>query len=257
MAQEFWYTISGAPHDLPAGYDDFSNVGGANKNASMQIGGGRVGPATHDNNTTYISGSTNETLIEQALNVSWPGPMQAYSGVFTAGARHRYVSGPVAILREAYFTNSAGTRPTNFVSVTNSNTSYEDGGPNDVSNAALYRPGGGTWGITDFDDEQSIFAGVAHSTAPTGNTISRFTSIWGEISFNPMSGGMIFLLNLAGLGALPFVGRLVDFAQFTHYLTWRRACHRRHTLLTPDEARVAWCELRAYTWPKRIFLGAA
>ncbi|HUW56743.1 MAG TPA: hypothetical protein VMZ92_08915, partial [Planctomycetota bacterium] len=74
-------------------------------------------------------------------------------------------------------------------------------------------------------------------------------SLWGDIAFTPPGGGFAFLLGLAGLGASPLVGRLLDFGQFQSFLVWRRHFHPRHTILSPEEVSRAWRELREYRWP--------
>jgi len=168
----------------------------------------------------------------------------------TANFRHRASGGVVR--RTAKFVNAAGTAGSDFGDVNDANGAYADTGPVDVFGAA-YRPTGGSWVVGDFDDETSIFGGIKFES---GNPNSALvTSFWGSITYIAPAGGFTFLLNLAGLGALPFVGHLADLAQFSRYLSWRRAHHPRHTLLTPDETRQAWRELRAYRHP-RFFLPA-
>jgi len=252
MPAEFWYPISGATHDLPAGHDDWANNGGANKNASTQVGGGRAGPATHDDDTSYISRAAGAGVGEQALNVSWPGPIESLGTgtFFTGGGRHRTTGTTQRLVR---FINAAATYGAAFVNINDSNTSYVTTGPVDVSVGATYKPGGASWAVSDFATEQTIFAQCDTQSLAAGE--SRVTSVFGQLTYNPPQGGFVFLLQLAGLGALPFVGHLADFAQFSRYLSWRRVHHRRHTLLTPDETRQAWRELRAYRHP-RFFLPA-
>jgi hypothetical protein len=99
--------------------------------------------------------------------------------------------------------------------------------------------------LTDFDDENSIYIQLvlSGSVGPT-----RVTSVWGDLDYTPPGGSFMLILNLAGLAALPFVGRLTDIGQFRSYLSWRRAHHRRHTILREDEIRQAWNEYRAWTW---------
>lgn len=221
-----------------------TNNGGANKNASMRIGGGRSGPVTHDDDTSYISRIMDATPYEQALNADWPGPLVSITA-FTAGMRSR--SGGVGTTtRHARFVNAAGTGGTSFASTSDSLQTWVTVTPIDV-NSASYRPGGGAWSAADFADSVTIFP-EAWSDA-NGSNDARWTSIWGELTYVPPAGGFVFLLQLAGLGALPFVGALADFAQFSRYLSWRRAHHPRHTLLTGDEVRRAWREVREYRHP--------
>jgi hypothetical protein len=90
----------------------------------------------------------------------------------------------------------------------------------------------------------------------SGGTINqRFTYIYRSIDYTLASGGFVFLLNLAGLGALPIVGALTDALHFQKYMAWRQRIHARHTVFTPDELRQAWREIRAYRFP-RFFLPA-
>lgn len=88
---------------------------------------------------------------------------------------------------------------------------------------------------------------MGFSTSADGGT-GHWTSIFGTLTYNPLPGGFIFLLQLVGLGALPFVGAM-DFRQFLSYLSWRRAYHPRQTILTGDEVKTAWDEIRAYRHP--------
>jgi hypothetical protein len=244
---ENFYPISGATHDLPAANDAWTNNGGANKNASARPGGGRSGPATHDDDTTYVNAVGG---IVQALNVDWPSPMLALNGVMHLSFRHRLAAvGPSN--RVARFVNAAGTASASSpCDVNDNNSSYADTTSADIGAGGGYRPGGGAWVLTDFDDEQTIFIQLVN----TGGAVNtRVTSVWGDIDYQA-AGGFVFMLGLAGLGALPLAGAL-DFGHFLRFLSWRRRCHPRHTILTGVEVRQAWDELRAYRHP-RYFLPA-
>lgn len=243
MPTENWYPVSIAEHDYPAGMNDFTNNGGANKNASTRVGGGRTGPATHDDDTSYIRRTWSAGTEEQALNIDWPSPMVSVlaSSTFNANGRHR-VSGSTR--RLARFTNSGGTHGTAWLDVTNSAGTYANTGPVDVSTAATYRPGGGSWVLADFDDDKSLFV-----TCQITSGDVLFTSIWGDIKFTAPAGGYVFLLNLVGAAALPFIGHM-DFAQFRQMLDWRRLYHKRHTKMTLlNEARIAYEDYKNYKWP--------
>jgi hypothetical protein len=168
------------------------------------------------------------------------------SSMFHGNGRHRVSGSTRRLLR---FSNAAGTKGNAYVDVTDSNASYASTGPVDVSNATTYRPGGGSWVLADFADDKTLFVCCQITS---GNAV--FTSIWGDIAYTPPAGVLVFLLQLAGHGALPFVGAM-DFGQFLRYLSWRRASHPRHTILTDDEVRQAWRELREYRHP-RFFLPA-
>lgn len=129
-------------------------------------------------------------------------------------------------------------------------------GPTDISNGPTYRPGGGAWVLTDFDDQTTIFAGVTMNTGDV-NATGFCSSLFGQIGYTPPAGGFAFLLNLTGLGALPFVGALTDFTHFRKYLSWRRRFHPRHTIMEEDEVREAWADIKAYRSPKFFFPAVA
>lgn len=244
---EFYYPISAAPHDLPAGMDQWANNGGANKNASSLPGGGRAGPMTHDDNTSYISEVTNAE--DQAINIDWPGPISDLGATFTAWFRRGIDDGgggADASTTRFRFANAAGATSSSDIQSLAATFAWTTYGPVDVSNATNFRPGGGAWSQADFDDDQSLFFWVDISGLV--NDTVKVTSFWGEIEY-VSAGGFVFMLQLAGLGALPFVGRMADMVQFRSYLSWRRRFHRRHTLLTGDEVRQAWDELKAYRYP--------
>ena len=216
---------------------------------------------THDDDTSYVSMFANGfPNVRQAFNTDWPGPMATYTGsVFTLGMRQRYrfVNSAISITRSVFFVNTSGTAGGTAASASgNSATAWTDVGPNSVTNAATYRPGGGSWSAADFGDDKTIFISVLDSDTGGGGLRSDadWTSLWGQIDYIASGGGLVFLLQLAGLGALPFVGAM-DFGQFMRYLTWRRLCHPRRTILTGDEVRRAWRELREYRAP-RFFLPA-
>jgi hypothetical protein len=253
MPTEFYYASDVTPHDIPAGADDFGNTGGANKNASCKPGGGRAGPMTHDDATTMIVGNSNETGIEQAINMDWPGPIASLdvATTFSAYFRHRWGAGSAkAKSRYHYFCNAAGTAGGTFGGVTNSSTTWTNTGQAGPIDAATYRPGGGSWEIADFEDDMTLFGRPRMWNAATGWSHGDVTSIWGQMAFVPPAGGFVFMLNLAGLSALPFVGRLTDLTQFRKFMEWRRVFHPRHTIWTRDgEEAAAWADVRAYRWP--------
>lgn len=247
MPTENWYPISNATHDLPASTDDWTLGAGANKNVACQVGGGRAGPATHDDSSSYISRGT--TTGNQALNIDWPGPMASYDGVLTAN--YRDATNGTAVTRSMVMISS-GAAGTAFLSVNNNSGIYVDHGPQDISVAATYRPGGGSWQVSDFADDKTIFVRMSQD----GGTGTVFvTSVWGTISFTPTSGGFAFLLGVAGL--LPVLGALTDMGHFTRYLAWRRRFHPRHTILTGAEVEQAWREIRAYRHPRFFFPAVA
>lgn len=255
MATENWYPIADATHDLPASANQWTLSAGSNKNAACRVGGGRAGPATHDDNTSFISEITNGE--SQALNIDWPGPIGALGSTFTGNVRgvQTVFGGSDAATVNTLFCDAAGTDAAVPWSIFNPpDGSWGNDGPNDLSNAANFRPGGGSWVVSDFANDQTTFT-RSYAVGLTDDTLN-VTSIWGSIEFFPPSGGFAFLLQLAGLSALPIAGAL-DFAHFMRFLAWRRAHHPRHTLMR-DRAEIlrAWDEVKSYRHP-RFFYGFA
>jgi hypothetical protein len=196
---------------------------------------------THDDATSNIFASAGTEI--QALNPDWPGPVGLVSAITLA---FRQQSGGFRS-RSVLFSNAAGTLGSDVINVGDI-VSWTTLGPTDAMSA---RPGGGSWVGSDFADDKTQFPTVRYVS---GSGSIQCTSIWGGLTYTPPVGGLVFLLQLAGLGALPFVGAM-DLSQFTRYLSWRRAHHPRHTILTGAEVRQAWDELRAYRHP-RFFLPA-
>jgi hypothetical protein len=244
MPQEFWYPISTATHDLPAGYDDFTNGGGANKNASTRPGGGRTGPMTHDDGATYLH--FNNTA-QQSLNPDWPAPIVSIV-TFTAGMRG---FGTNLVVSSFQFSDAAGTFAAALYStLTYNGATWQTDGPNDISAGGIYRPGGGTWVASDFANDMTLFP-----TINDGGAGDRYiTSTWGELNYLAPDGGFVFLLGLAGLLSLQMVGPMTDYTQFEKFLQWRHDVHPRHTILTGDEKVQAWDEYKSYRAP-RFFYG--
>jgi hypothetical protein len=132
----------------------------------------------------------------------------------------------------------------------------------DVSAGATYKPDGTAWDATDFQPNDTILFGTTWYDAGGGgnNSWACITSIWGEIDYIPPAGGYVFLLGLAGLSALPFVGRLTSFSAFRKFLEWRHIFHPRHTrwdARNVDELQLAWDEVRNYRWPSFYQIGGA
>lgn len=250
MPTENWYPISSATHDLPAGWDEYANNGGANKNASTRVGGGRAGPATHDDDTSYLSCNSAASEQNQALNCDWPGPMASVGSTFTANYRHRTEG--VAGTRKQSFTDAAANEGTRFNAVADASAVYASTGPQDVSDGPTYHPTGAAWSVSDFVDDQTIFPSVVEEV---GGANFRCTSIWGSIEYTPPAGGFAFLLNLAPV-ALPLIGSLTDFSQFCKMLEWRRLHHPRRTEWAEGEIVAAWRDVQAYRWPTFFRCGA-
>jgi len=249
MPTEFYYPKNVTQHDIPAGHDDASNSGGANKGASTQPSGGRLGPMSHDDIATYVTLTMSAVPKRQAVNMDWP-LVGTLGSVFSLGFRS--LAGAGAHTRECRFTNAAGATSSSTLQSASTAGVWATVGPSDVSNAANWRPGGGAWSPADFGDDKTLMIEFWAST--NGGNSGIYTSGWGQLEYLPPGGGFVFLLGLAGLGALPFIGAM-DFGQFMRYLSWRRAHHPRHTILSGDEVRQAWRELREYRYP-RFFLPA-
>lgn|SRR5574341_2688426 len=248
MPQEFFYPITGAPHDLPAVENTYNVFGGGNVNSATRPGGGRSGPMTHDDATTYVHkvGQPHQ----QAYNLDWPGPMAEWAGVLTLGWRQCSLDA-VGIQRKLAFLKAGPTYGGTATTAYDASTTWTTQGPIDVSNGATYRPGGGTWVNSDFG-ETTTFA-VTFTDLDVGQL--AVTSIWGEVSYTPPGGGFAFLLGLAGLAALPYLGTFADFEQFERYANWRTHHHMRGTVWAPGEIQKAWDDVQAYTYPTFYFQG--
>lgn len=248
MPTEYWYPISGAGHDLPAGHNNSINVGGANKNASTRIGGGRAGPPTHDDGASYVENRTNGTGGSQCFNIDWPSPMASYSGTLTAGYRYasiQYGGGWDGATTHVRFVNAAYTAGSDYVAA-GDNGSYNTVGPISVATAATYRPGGGSWLVADFADDKTIF--VDHYMSGLIDDACATTSHFGQIAYSPPSGGFVFLLGLAGLMAI--LNGPMDYQQFEKFLQWRHDYHPRRTILSAEENVQAWDEYKSYRHPR-------
>jgi len=243
MPTDFYYPD--AVNSTPRTYAQWT-VSAGDKGAATQPGGGRAGPMTHDDDTTYIT-ATLSTIKYQELSVDEPSPIGPISAL-TATFRHRYVSGSTpGAIRSLYFINSSGTLGTVILSINDATTSYVS---ETLTNALDKRPGGGSWEGADFTSAATDIRFATHYGANNNDDIVRVTSVWGQITYEPPAGGFAFLLNLAGLGALPFVGSMTDFAHFRRYLDWRRVYHPRHTRFgSRDEIMRAWHEVRAHRHP--------
>jgi hypothetical protein len=203
---------------------------GANKIVAVDSGD----PVTHDDGTSFIqeAGATND---QQTYTLTGkPAGISVVNGL-TIGARHQGVGGQIAGFMRMDATNGTAAF------TVNTGASWATRDP-----VAAPRPGGGSW--TPADVFNSTLQMGVRCTVLSANC----STLWVELDYLPSVGALVFLLNLAGLGALPFVGAM-DFAHFLRYLSWRRAHHPRHTILTGDEVRQAWNEIKAYRHP-RFFL---
>jgi len=238
MATEYWYPETIDSHDI--NQDNWIPSAGGNENINTRPGGGRAGPLTHDDDSSYIS--TASGSVWQDVNLDWPSPMISYDGVLTATWRHRTTAGTPQ--RRLRFRRPSGSNTTDIRIITDANRSYQQQALLDVS-TSTHNPSGVAWVLADFDDNASTNMSIY---GPSGVLV---TSIWGEIGFSAPAGGggILFLLGLAGAAALPFVGTFLCLSQLHEYLEWRRLFHPRHTVLSPAEVSQAWTELKTYRHP--------
>ena len=238
MATELWYPLTPKTWGTPF-YDHlFSAGGGADKESRTKPGGGRSGPATHDDATTYIYYNVYQTGGYQMLQVDWPSPIGAASEVKLANRTMHTGGGNSAFGHQIHSSEGSGT---------NVGSQTFDEGWTTRGPTVSTRPGGGSWTAGDFVGDYT-WTRVNVYNDQSGSAQRRFTSVWGEITFSPPGGGgLLFMLGLAGLA--PLVGTIVDFAQFLAFLSWRRDFHPRRTVLEPVEVRRAWAELKAYRAP--------
>lgn len=252
---EYWYTESGGLHDIVS--NDWSRSGGSNKNDALLVGGGRPGPPTHDDDTSYIVANGDGGAIKyQDANIDWPGPILALpgGGTFTAYFRHRMQNGTPN--RVFVFRNSSGTFGASAVaSVTDANSSYANSGTATVTGS--HRPGGSSWVVADFDDTTPIVNACFYMSTTAVGYGTRVTSVWGQLEYIPPGGAWTQILGLGPLmlAATRAVGTLVDQVQFRQYLEWWRAHSRRHTILRAHEVAEAWREVRAYRYPRFLEVG--
>jgi len=242
---EFFYPLSTALASIPAGKDDYILSAGTNKNNACRPGGGRPGPMTHDDVTSYISAGPTALLWEQALNPDWPtGPIGNVTAM-TLGQRYATSPGQSSSI---LFCNAAGTEGS-IVASGDSNNLWATLGPSDAMSA---RPGGGGWSGGDMRDSTTMFL-YCKANTPGGGPVHYMSSIWGLLTYTPPVGGFVFLLGLAGLLSLQMAGPMTDYAQFKKFLGWRYDACPRHTTLDPTDRVQAWDEYKSYTHPTFFF----
>jgi len=210
--------------------DQWALAAGATKVAAVDSGD----PVAHDDGGTFIqeAGGVNE---EQSFTLTGkPGGVASVNGV-TIGARHQNAGGQIAGFMRMDAVNGA------VAFTVNTGAAWATQAP-----ATAPRPGGGGW--TPADISNSTLQMGVRCTVLSVNC----STIWVELDYQQVFGSLVFLLNLAGLSALPIAGPM-DFGQFMCYLSWRCRHHLRHTILTEEEVRQAWRELRAYAWPRYFF----
>ena len=107
-------------------------------------------------------------------------------------------------------------------------------GYTDVSLTGIARPGGGSWTPADILD--SSLEVIIHSSGAISGT-QRCTSLWMQVDYNVPAGGFVFML-LSLLGPVFGAGVLLrEVAEAARLI-------RGRVLLSQDEVRRAWAELR-------------
>jgi len=104
----------------------------------------------------------------------------------------------------------------------------------DLSLTGIARPGGGNWTPSDILD--SSLEVIIQSAGASPGT-QRCTSLWMQVDYNVPAGGFVFML-LSLLGPVFGAGVLLREVAAAARLI------RGRVLLSPDEVRRAWAELR-------------
>lgn len=245
MPTEYWSAADSESYGgfSPPTYDQWTRVGsGGNKANSLRVSG-LYSSVSHDDATSYLYWNTYQTWGYQEFALDFPGPIGAVSAV-THGQRMKHINNGNSTCN--FWLMQSGS-PSNAVGGQTFDEDWTNYGP-----SATTRPGGGDWLTEDFDTENFasgvLYGRIGAYPDANANAQRQVTSVWGQITYDPPAGGMIFILGLTG--ALPLVGTLTDIGQLVKFVAWRRRYHWRHTLLRPDEIRKAWAELCVYKHPR-------
>lgn len=121
-------------------------------------------------------------------------------------------------------------------------------GPDGITGTyALY---GGTWPSLAKSGIDGV--GTKIQTNSGGTINQRVTYIYRSIDYTVAAGGFAFLLGVAGLVSGP-IGTITDWMHFRNLLRWQSARKLRNTILTGDEVRLAWREIRECRHPRFFF----
>lgn len=232
MPAENWYTISGATTGIV--HDAWTLGAGANKNVAVQIGGGRTGAVTHDDDTSYVDATGAQ---RQCFNADWPGPIIAFTSL-TCGFRLKETAVAAQSVSQEWCT-SGGTLSATFN--TTDPGGYATVGPIDV---AALRPGGGSWVPADFADNTAMQPCIVSNA-----TAVRVTSVFGVLTYTPPVGGFVFLLGLGPLVVLPCIESLQKL------MAHRSIASPRQTKWLPGELQAAWRDIREHVWPSYFHIG--
>jgi hypothetical protein len=116
--------------------------------------------------------------------------------------------------------------------------------------SAFPRPGGGSWGTGDI-----VAGNLQHLLGVQPDSLVKFrvTSVWADLDFEPPPAGTGGYLAMF----LQVLGPVLGAAILLHEVeAASRLMERRGTLLTPDEVRAAWVDLREYRRPAHFLMGA-
>lgn len=189
-----------------------------------------------DGTTSYIRETTlNE---EQNVNIGWPtSPPVAVVNTMTVYAR-------VRLAAAAGWTAGIGIRNASGRSAGNS------GGLSETwvlrsHNATASRPGGGSWGPADFDDQVTTFWAIYCASAGASGSL-QCTQGYVYLDWNPSGGGFIPIWSIiAGfLGGGIGLEHMPGIAAFIKLVTGRE-----QLVIRPDEYLQALRELREWRQP--------
>ena len=206
-------------------YDDWTLGAGASKEAAVDPGD----PVTHDDDTSYISiPASPGGLTTQSFYLDTGLPLATIVAVNNvAFSTHARSNGSAGVANYVAFMRRAST---------------DDGGSLDDPGSTYRtlaidpypRPGGGDWEPGDFG-AGNIQGGVGVDFDEA--LAFRCTSMWAELDFVAPSGGYVLMLGCL-LGQVFGAGLLLREAAQAARLV------RGRLLLSPDEVRQAWRELR-------------
>lgn len=234
MPAEYWYPLTPKTWGTPPS-DQWTNNGGADKEASTKPGGGRSGPPSHDYAATYISDAQLGQWMYQHLQLDWPGPVSAVTQL-TVRCCTRHV-GASSTVGGSRLENASGFTPSS--GWTGTDTAWNETADTDVTGD---RPGGGDWVKADFENDATWAEVYCYKN---GGTERQVTSVWGTLDYAAPPGGWMCLLGLVP----PLFSHFLFRADFERFLLWRRIVHPRHTIMTGPEVTRAWEELRAHRHP--------
>lgn len=220
-------------------YNGIGLAAGANKVVAADPGD----PVSHDGDTTYLAANV-AGAATQSFVITTVYPV----GTVNSFTQHvRANSGNIGQPAEQPSSINGRTRKAGVESAgwtivvgTSLGGSYADFSGNAT------RPGGGSWTGPDFDgvDIELIWVNVGDGFHDGGNfdPNNHYTSMWGELNFEPVPGAFVF-----GMDA--FVGAAIAFSQMLQIAG--EYFKRSAIKLTEAELLVAWRELREH--PRTVY----